>query len=441
MDLLRYKRIVASFILLVIGVTFLSPVGVLAQDQVVDEVVTLRVDGPIVPVVAQYLDRGIEEAERRGAVCVVELNTPGGLYDITQKIVQRILDAKVPVVIYVSPAGGAAGSAGAYITVAAHVAAMAPGTRIGAATPIAGGGEEMPETQEEKIVQDAAAWIRSIAEMRDRNAEKAELMVTEGRSFTDSEALEYDLIDLKAADLDELLAAVDEMTVILGTGEEVVLSTANVSPEQKDMTRAERILHVLSNPNIAYILLSVGMLGLLLEFYNPGSIFPGAVGGLSLIVALYSLGTLDASWSGVLLIVLGFFLFAMELFVASFGLLTAGGLVAVVVGSLMLFSGSPTGIGVDYGVIAGVVVSVGAFVIFAVQAVIKAQRCQATTGREGMVGAGGVALTALDPKGTVLFDGERWRARAEEGSIGVEEEVVVVRVEGLTLVVRHRSEP
>lgn len=442
MDLLpRYKRIVASFILLVIGVTFLVPVGALAQNRVVDEVVTLRVDGPIVPVVASYLDRGIEEAERRGAVCVIELNTPGGLFGITQEIVQRILDAQIPVIVYVSPAGGAAGSAGAYITVAAHVAAMAPGTRIGAATPIAGGGEEMSETQAEKIVQDAAAWMRSLAEMRDRNIEKAELMVTEGRSFTDSEALEHNLIDLKAADLDELLAAVDGMTVTLGTGEEVVLSTANVAPEHKEMTRAEQILHVLSNPNIAFILLSIGMLGLLLEFYNPGSIFPGAVGALSLIMALYSLGTLDPAWGGVLMIMLGFVLFAMELFVTSFGLLTVGGLIAVVVGSLMLFPGRPAEIGLDYALIAGVVIGIGVFVAFAAQAVVKAQRRQATTGQEGLIGAVGVVRDILDPKGTVLCAGEHWRATAEDGPIGVEEEVVVVRVEGLTLVVRRRSEP
>lgn len=433
------KRTVAFLVLLVVGIALLSPTtGVFAQERVADEVVTLRVDGPIVPVVAQYLDRGIGEAERRSAVCIIELNTPGGLYDTTQIIVQRILNANVPVVVYVSPAGGWAGSAGTFITISAHVAVMAPGSRIGAAHPVAGG-EEMTGAQEEKITQDAAAWVRSIAEMRGRNVEKAESAVTESRSYTDNQALEYNLIDFRAQNTTELLAILDGMTVALNSGEEVRLSLADASPHLEEMSRVEGILHALSNPNIAYILLSIGMLGLLMEFYNPGSIFPGVAGGLALIVALYSLGTLDAHWGGVLLIILGFALFAFELFVTSFGLLTAGGLIAIVLGSLMLFSGSPAGIGVNFGVIAGVVVGIAVFVIVAVQAVIKAHRRQATTGQEGMVGAVGVTLTALEPKGTVLFEGERWRARAEDSPIGVDEEVVVLRSEGLNLIVRRRE--
>ncbi|MBE0466816.1 MAG: nodulation protein NfeD, partial [Candidatus Desulforudis sp.] len=362
------KRTVAFFVLLVVGIALLSPAtGVFAQERVADEVVTLRVDGPIVPVVAQYLDRGIGEAERRSAVCIIELNTPGGLYDTTQIIVQRILNANVPVVVYVSPAGGWAGSAGTFITISAHVAVMAPGSRIGAAHPVAGGGEEMTGVHEEKITQDAAAWVRSIAEMRGRNVEKAELAVTESRSYTDNQALEYNLIDFRAQNTTELLAILDGMTVALNSGEEVRLSLADASPHLEEMSRVEGILHALSNPNIAYILLSIGMLGLLMEFYNPGSIFPGVAGGLALIVALYSLGTLDAHWGGVLLIILGFALFAFELFVTSFGLLTAGGLIAIVLGSLMLFSGSPAGIGVNFGVIAGMVVGIAVFVIVAVQ--------------------------------------------------------------------------
>jgi membrane-bound serine protease (ClpP class) len=186
---------------------------------------------------------------------------------------------------------------------------------------------------------------------------------------------------------------------------------------------------------------SIGMLGLLMEFYNPGAIFPGVAGGLALILALCSLGTLNADWIGVLLIILGFVLLALELFVTSFGLLTAGGLIAVTLGSLMLFSGSPAGIRINFGVIAGVVVGIALFVIIAGQAVIKAHRRRATTGMEGMIGTAGIALTVLDPKGTVLFEGERWRARAEDGPIGADEEVVVVRVEGLSLVVRRRGEP
>ncbi len=428
-------------VLIFVGVALLVS-AVPVQGRVADQVVVLRVDGPIVPVVAQYLDRGIADAERLGAVCVIELNTPGGLYDTTQKIVQRIMNADVPVVVFVSPAGGSAGSAGTFITISAHVAAMAPGSRIGAAHPVAAGGEQVSGAQGEKITQDAAAWVRSIAEMRGRDAEKAELAVTESRSYTDNQALDFNLIDLRAQNLTELLKMIDGMTVTLNSGDEVTLATVNAPLERGEMNRVERILHTLSNPNIAYMLLSIGMLGLLLEFYNPGSIFPGVAGGLALILALYSLGTLDASWGGILLIILGFALFAFELFVASFGLLTAGGLIAIVLGSMMLFAGSPAGFKVNIGVMAGVIVGITLFVVFAVQAVIKAHRRQAATGREGMSGAVGVTLTPLDPKGEILFDGERWRAVAEGGPIEADEEVVVVRMEdGLRLVVRRREKP
>jgi len=437
----RFRRIFAMYVLIFAGVALLSP-AVPVQGRVADQVVVLRVDGPIVPVVAQYLDRGIADAERLGAVCVIELNTPGGLYDTTQKIVQRIMNADIPVVVFVSPAGGWAGSAGTFITISAHVAAMAPGSRIGAAHPVAAGGEQMSGAQEEKITQDAAAWVRSIAEMRGRDAEKAELAVTESLSYTDNQALEFNLIDLRAQNLTELLTMIDGMTVALNSGEEVTLATANAPLERGEMNRVERILHTLSNPNIAYMLLSIGMLGLLMEFYNPGAIFPGVAGGLALILALYSLGTLDASWGGILLIILGFALFAFELFVPSFGLLTAGGLIAIVLGSLMLFAGSPVGFKVNIGVMAGVIVGITLFVVFAVQAVVKAHKRQAATGREGMSGGVGVSLTLLDPKGEVLFDGERWRAVAEDGPIQADEEVVVVRMEdGLSLVVRRREKP
>ncbi len=428
-------------VLILVGVVLLGP-AVPVQGRVADQVVVLQVDGLIVPVVAQYLDRGIAEAERLGAVCVIELNTPGGLYDTTQKIVQRIMNADVPVVVFVSPAGGQAGSAGTFITLSAHVAAMAPGSRIGAAHPVAAGGEQMTGAQEEKITQDAAAWVRSIAETRGRDAEKAAMAVTESRSYTDGQALEFNLIDLQAANLAELLQLIDGMTVTLDDGEEVRLAVVNAPLEREEMNWVERVLHTLSNPNIAYILLSLGMLGLLIEFYNPGGIFPGATGGLALILALYSLGTLDASWGGVLLIVLGFVLLALELFVVSFGLLTAGGLIAIVLGSMILFAGSPEGFQVNIGVMAGVVAGIALFAVLTVHLAIKAHQRQAATGREGMSGAVGVALTPLDPKGEVLFEGERWRAVAEDGPVEADEEVVVIRMEdGLKLVVRRREKP
>ncbi len=435
----RYRRIWAALILIVMGLALLAPTALLAQERTAEDVVKLRVDGPIVPVIGEYLDRGIGLAEEQGAVCVIELSTPGGLLDTTQKIVMRILNAEVPVVVYVSPAGGWAGSAGTFITIAADVAAMAPGSRIGAASPIAGDGAEMTEVQEAKITEDVAAWVRSIAEMRGRNVEKAELAVTESRSYTATEALELNLIDFRAENLDELLNNIDGMQVTLISGEVYNLQTAAATPVAEDMTTYEGLLQIISNPNIAYILLSIGMLGLLLEFYNPGSIFPGVAGGLALIIALYSLGTLDAHWGGVLLIIAGFAMFAFELFVASFGLLTAGGIIAILIGSLMLFAGSPTGIEVSWGVIAGVIVGILLFVGIAVPAIIKAHRRQATTGAEGMINQTGVAKSPLDPVGMVLFQGERWKAVAEDPPIQPEEEVVVIKSDGLKLFVRRKE--
>ncbi|MBO8127577.1 MAG: nodulation protein NfeD [Peptococcaceae bacterium] len=430
-------RYIYAALLFLMAVVLLPLPGTGAAER---EVAVLNVEGPIVPVVERYIIRGISEAEETGAeACIITLNTPGGLYHTTQGIVQEILNAEVPVVVYVSPAGGWAGSAGTFITIAAHVAAMAPGSRIGAAHPVAGEGQELSPTQAEKITQDAAAWARSIAESRGRNGAKAALAVTESRSYTDKEALKINLIDLRSPNLETLLKDIDGREIILNSGKRIILDTEQANLRRSEMTASEKFLHTVSDPNVAYILLSLGMLGLVVELFHPGLIFPGVTGGISLLVALYSLGTLDASWSGVLLMLLGFALFVAELFVTSFGLLTLGGIIALTAGSLMLFSqGSPMP-QVSFGVIAGVVVSISAFMVFALQAIIKAQRKRATTGLESFIGAKGEALTDLNPEGTVLFQGERWKAVAEDGVIEAGAEVTVNRVEGLRLYVRKRQ--
>ena len=398
----------------------------------------LRVDGAIVPVVGDYIDRGLAHAEERGVPCIIELSTPGGLYGETEKIVGRIIKAEVPVVVYVNRW---AGSAGTFITIAAHVAAMAPGSRIGAAHPVAMGtsGGEMPETQKEKITEDAAAWIRSLAEMRGRDSHHAEMAVRESKSYTDNEALENNLIDLRADNLADLISQLDGMKVKLSSGEEVTLKTADSAIDEVEMTVIERFLHAISDPNIAYILLTIGTIGIIAEIYNPGAIFPGIAGAISLLLAFYSLGVLDAYWGGVLLILLSFGLFLGELFTPTFGLFTAGGITSLTVGSLILFSGSPLGMGVSPGLIAGVVICVTALFALVIWAVIRAHRRRVTTGREGLMGKVVVAKSELDPAGTIFVDGERWIATVEDGKVEPGEEVVITRVDGLRLIVRKNK--
>jgi membrane-bound serine protease (ClpP class) len=393
----------------------------------------LTVDGTIVPVVADYIDRGISQAERDGAtVCIIELNTPGGLLDSTERIVQSIMNADVPIVVYVSPKSAWAASAGTFITLAGHVAAMTTGTTIGAAHPVAGGGEEIPEDQMQKIVEFSAKWMRTIAEERGRNMEEAELAVRESKSFTDVDALEYNLIDLRADNLENLIAEIDGWKVTLANGEEVVIDTTDYVQTRNEMNAVEKFLHAISDPNIAYILLSLATIGLIVEISNPGLIFPGVVGGISLCLAFYSLGVLDAYWGGIALILLAVGLFIAEYFTTTFGLLTAGGIASLVMGSLILFSHSP-GIEVNRGLIAGVTAGVTAFAIFVLGAIIRGQRRRKATGAEGMIGTVAIAKTPLDPTGTVLAQGELWTATSEGGKVTPGEEVIINKVEALKL--------
>jgi membrane-bound serine protease (ClpP class) len=396
----------------------------------------LTVDGTIVPVVVDYIDRGITRAEEIDAtVLIIELNTPGGLLDSTRKIVERILNATVPVVVYVSPSGGRAASAGAFITLASHIAAMTPGTHIGAASPVAIG-EEMPDEAQRKIIEDTAAWMRSIAEQRGRDVHYAELMVTEAKSYTYSEALERNLIDLQAADLTSLISQINGWNVTLVGDEEVIIDTTEYVVARNEMNTVERFLHTISHPNIAYILLTLATLGLMIELFNPGLIFPGVVGGISLLLAFYSLGVLDAYWGGIALILLAAGLFIAEYFVTGFGLLTAGGVISLIMGSLILFTYTP-GIGVvDWRLIAGVTISFTAFAIFVIGTIARGQRRPKSTGVDGMIGTIAIAKTSLDPTGTVLAHGELWTATSEGDNVAPGEEVIIDKVEGLKLWVK-----
>lgn len=400
-----------------------------------DTVVVLTVKGAITPVVAGYLDRGITEAEKAGAAAVVvELDTPGGLDDSMRDIVQRIISAKVPVVVFVSPAGARAASAGAFITIAAHVAVMAPNTAIGAAHPVSigsGGAAEIPKTMEEKVVNDAVAYIRSSATLRQRNVDWAEKIVRESVSATETEALQLNVIDFIAADTKNLVSQLDGRKVTLLSGEVVTLRTTGAAISSDPMTVVERFLLIISNPNLAYILMSLAMLGILVELYNPGAILPGIVGGISLFLALYALGVLQANWAGLLLIALAFLFFVAEIFTSSFGMLLVGGIISMVFGSLLLFR-SPE-FSINPGLIAGVVTVFAIALILVLMAVIRTQRRKQPTGREGMIGKNAIVRKALDPRGTVLVHGELWDATSESGRIESGEEVKVTGIEGLKL--------
>ncbi len=398
----------------------------------------LTAKGAINPVLAGYLERGLKDAADEGATAVViQMDTPGGLDTSMRDIIQAILNSPVPVIVYVAPQGARAASAGAFITMAAHVAAMAPNTAIGAAHPVNIGGE-VDATMTEKVTNDAAAYIKSLAVRRGRNVEWAERAVRESVSAHEGEALAMGVVDMVAPDLASLLAQADGRRVEL-FGNMVTLRTAGSTVVHHDMGWVERFLYTISDPNIAYILLSLAMTGLFLELANPGAILPGVVGGICLLLAFYSLGTLPVNYAGVLLIVLAFVFFIAEIFVTTHGMLAFGGIASLTLGSLILFNSSAPYLAIDRRLIAVVVLSVTAFFVFVVGAVARAHRRQVTTGREGLVGKVAVVRAALNPEGLVFLEGERWKARLEEGEAEPGEEVVVTKMDGLRLIVTKRS--
>jgi len=406
-------------------------------------IIVLRVKGTINPVLVDYIERGIEQAEETGAeACIIQLDTPGGLDTAMRDIVQEIVNAEVPVVVYVSPSGARAASAGVFITMAAHVAAMAPNTAIGAASPVAIGPEgeqQMSETMEEKIVNDAAAYIRSIAGAHGRNMEWAEKAVREAVSATEQEALELNVIDMIAPNLDALTFQIDGREIILLDGSVVTLKTQDASINYVDMNTIENFLYAIADPNIAYILLSLAILGITAEIFNPGLIFPGVVGAICGLLAFYALGQLSVNIAGILLIILAFGLFVGEALTTTFGLFTAGGIVSLVFGSLILFKGGGPAVKVDPGLIAAVTIIITAFLVFVVQRVVRAHRRQATTGREELLGKTAIVKVALDPEGTVLLKGERWTAISEKGRIEPSEEVIITKMDGLILYVTKKE--
>ncbi len=397
----------------------------------------VRIDGPIGPISARVILKAIESSvEDSAEALVVELNTPGGLDESMRLITKDILNSKVPVIVYVAPSGSRAASAGVFITLSAHIAAMAPGTNIGAAHPVSMGGE-IDSTMMEKVENDAAAYIKSIATQRNKNAEWAEEAVRKSVSVTEYEALKLNVIDLVADNVRDLLDSCDGRIVSLPSGERT-LNTKEVEVKRIEMSWRDRVLEVISNPNIAYILFSIGMLGIFFEFSNPGAIFPGIIGGICLILAFFSFQTLPINYAGLLLMVLAIIFFILEVKVTSYGALTIGGIVSLFLGSLMLFESPLPYMRASLSIIIFVVVGMAAFFIFAVGFGLKAQRGKIATGKRGMVGEIGVARSALKPEGFVFVHGEIWKAIADE-PVKPGEKVIIKEVEQLTLKVTKKK--
>lgn len=412
-------------------------------------VVVSQIDDTITPVMANYVERVIESAEKDGAAAIVfEMDTPGGLSSAMDDIIRDILESDVPVVVYVSPRGARAASAGVYITYAAHVAAMAPGTNIGSASPVFMGGDgsttDEDDTMMRKVTNDAVAQIVNLANLRGRNAEWAEEAVREAVNITADEALEINVIDVMAPDLDTLLKDIDGRQVETAAGT-VTLTTAAAETNERGMALTERFLQLLADPTVAYLLLSLGMLGIFLELSNPGALVPGIAGALGVLLGLFALGTIPVNWAGVLLIALAFVLFIADLFVPSAGLLTIGGLASFVFGSFLLIDpDAPPGYDIARPAIWAMTLSFLLFFSTIGLLVMRSQRKKAVTGKEGIIGATATVRQALRPSGMVFAQGELWGATLEPGSrarvVHDGEQVVVTGIEGLTLTVRPIEE-
>lgn len=387
-------------------------------------------DGIINPVSSELFTTAIEQAEQAGAEALIfQLDTPGGLDSSMRDIIKAMIASEVPIVVYIAPSGSRAASAGVFITLAAHLAAMAPGTNIGAAHPVAMGGGAMDEEMKKKVENDAAAYIRSLAERRGRNAGWAEKAVRESVSITEQEAVKLEIVDFVANDLSDLIKKIDGRTVTTAKGKRL-LSTAGAEAVKNPIGFRLRVLKTISDPNVAYILMLVGVTGLIAELYSPGAVLPGVVGAISLILAFYAFQTLPINYAGVLLILLAALLFAAEAFVPSFGILGVGGIAALLIGSLMLIDTDLPGFGISLRVILPTVVTALLLLIAFARVAWQAQRGRPVTGSEGLVGEVGVALNDLSPGGMIRVHGEIWRAESDE-PIAKGEEAEVIEVIGL----------
>ena len=419
----RYIRFSLILVLLFVGISFAGN----------GEIIVIPVSDAIGPGIAEFVSSGISRADDQDAACVViELDTPGGLADAMREIVMSIYAAKTPVVVFVSPSGARAASAGVMITMAADIAAMAPGTNIGAAHPVATGGKEIEGAMSEKVTNDMVAYMKSIAEKRGRNVEWAEKAVRESVSVTENEALEKNIIDIVAIDMDDLIRQIDGQA-IEGKGDLQLSGAIRTRIEESIRTK---ILKTISDPNIAYILMMIGLAGLYFELSHPGAIFPGVVGGIALVLAFFSFQTLPVNTAGILLILLSIIFFILEIKVISYGLLSIAGVVSLLLGSLMLFKGGSPQSQLSWQVLIPTIVVVSAFFVTLAGLAFKAQMSNPRTGEGGLVQEEGIVKTRIDPQGKILIHGELWYARAKEP---IEEgvQVRVVAVDNLVLTVER----
>jgi membrane-bound serine protease (ClpP class) len=429
------KRFNALIYLFVFFLLFIAS-GIPVEAEEKAPIYSIEVDAIINPATAKFIVDSIDQATQQGAQClIIQLDTPGGLMESMRMIVKKILASKIPIIVYVAPGGARAASAGVFITIAAHIAVMAPGTHIGAAHPVTLGAEgKESKTMTEKVVNDAVADIKATAKKRGRNVDWAEQAVRKSVSITDEEALKLKVIDFISPDLQELLTKIDGK-VVKFNGVTRTLHTKGIQPQPIQMSWRERLLDIISNPTIAYIFLMLGIYGIFFELSSPGAILPGVVGGIFLILAFYALQMLPVNYAGLALIFFGIILFIAEIKVVSHGLLAIGGVISLFLGSIMLFHTPTEYMRISMSVIIPAVLVSAAFFIFAVTKAINARLKKPTTGMEGLIGEVGIASTPVSPEGKVSIHGEFWNVVSDQ-PIERGEKVQVIGVENLKLKVK-----
>jgi membrane-bound serine protease (ClpP class) len=408
----------------------------IVPDQAWSSIFKITVDAPIHPISSEYVTQTIDRADRENArLIIIALNTPGGLDSSMREIIAKILAARTPVVVYVSPSGARAASAGFFIAIASDIFVMAPGTSTGAAHPVGISitGQAMDKTMEEKVTHDAASYIKTLAEKRGRNTRLAEEAVRQSLSYTEQEALNQGLIDFVAKSVQEIIEHFDQKTIRRFDGEEVTLRLKNEAIIDIPMSARQKFLMTISNPNLAYILLMLGLLGLYFEFSNPGAILPGVLGAISLLLAIFSFQILPINYVGLILILLAIGLFVLEVKVQSYGILAIGGIIAMVLGSMMLINAPIPELQPSLKIVVPTAIGLSLIFLFLVFLVVRAHAKKVHTGREGLIGEVGIARTDLRPEGKVFVHGELWNAESTTEILQGSRVRVVAVLEGLRI--------
>ncbi|UCG14968.1 MAG: nodulation protein NfeD [Deltaproteobacteria bacterium] len=431
----RRKWWTSYFVLLGLWLFFALVCALPSVRAVGKHIKVIKIEESINPGTAHFLERGTQQAvEEEADILVVQLDTPGGLVSSMRTMVKTIMNAPLPIVVYVAPSGAQAASAGVFVAMAADIAAMAPGTNIGAAHPVVASGKEMDKTMDTKVVNDLVAFAKSIATRRGRNAEWAEEAVRKSVSATAEEALELKVIDLIARDMEDLITKLEGWPVQTKDGEKK-LTLKGLPVETVEENLRDKVLKTISNPNIAYLLMLIGLAGLYFELSHPGAIFPGVIGGISLILAFYAFQTLSVNYAGILLIILGAILFLLEIKVTSYGLLSIGGVVCLTLGSIMLFDTETQGLRVSWSVLIPAVLIISGFFITVALLALRAHMAKPRTGYQGLIGEIAEAKESLAPEGKVFVHGELWNAISED-VVPAGTRVEVIGVENLWLKVR-----